>query len=482
MGTDLAGPACRGSSDMAYTHYDRLTALDASFLELESESVHMHVGSVGIFDPAPAADTTEGVDFDLILRQIEAGLLRAPRFRQKLDTAPITGHPVWVDDEHFNLLYHVRHTALPLPGDDRQLKRLVGRIMSEKLDRTKPMWEMWIVEGLESGHIALISKIHHCLIDGVSGVDLLSSFMGVTESHSATASEHRWMPRPPPSGAQMVVDEAWRRATLPGKVAGGLLRALGRPTESFREASHNVTGFSESLSKAFSPASETPLNLPIGPHRRFDWTRFDLGVVREIKSKLGGTVNDVVLACVAGAVRKFMLERGFDVDDIDFRVFIPVSTRKESQRGKLGNRVSMVVASLPVGEPDARKRLQQITTETRRIKESGQVEGNEAFEEIGDWTSTGLITSMAKLAASRRTFNLVVTNVPGPPMAVYLNGARLLESYPLVPLYENQALGIALFSYDGGLYWGFNSCWDRMPELHDFIIAIEHEFEGLRKL
>ena len=204
--------------------------------------------------------------------------------------------------------------------------------------------------------------------------------------------------------------------------------------------------------------------------------------MREIKTKLGGTLNDVVLACVSGAVRSFLLDHGFDVDDIDFRVFIPVSTRSESERGKLGNRVSMVVASLPVDEPDPRKRLARITAETRSIKGSGQVEGTEAFEEIGDWTSTRLITSLARLAASRRTFNLVVTNVPGPPGPVYLSGSRMLESYPLVPLYENQALGIALFSYDGGLYWGFNSCWDRMPELHEFVLAIEHEFEVLRKL
>jgi diacylglycerol O-acyltransferase len=467
---------------MAFTHYDRLTALDTSFLELESESVHMHVGSVSIFDPGPTDDESGGVDFDSILEQIEAGLLRAPRFRQKLATAPITGHRVWVDDEHFNLLYHVRHTALPLPGDERQLKRFVGRIMSEKLDRSKPMWEMWIVEGLAGGRVALVSKIHHCLIDGISGVDLLAAFMGVDEVYRATPSEYRWLPRPAPSGTQLAVDEAWRRATLPSKALAGLGRALRRPEESLREASHTAAGFAEGLSKALTSASETPLNMPIGPHRRFDWSHFDLGVVREIKTKLGGTVNDVVLACVSGAVRNFLIDRDFDVSDLDFRVFVPVSTRSDSQRGKLGNRVSMVVASLPISEADPRRRLEKITAETRSIKESGQAEGTEAFEELGDWTSTSLITSLARLAASRRTFNLVVTNVPGPPNPVYLNGARLLESYPLVPLYENQVLGIALFSYDGGLYWGFNSCWDHMPDLHEFVLAIEHEFESLRKL
>jgi diacylglycerol O-acyltransferase len=467
---------------MAYTHYDRLTALDASFLALESESVHMHVGSVGIFEPGPLADESGGLDFDRALQLIEAGLLRAPRFRQKLAITPISENPVWVDDEHFNLLYHIRHTALPIPGDDRQLKRLVGRIMSEKLDRAKPMWEMWLVEGLEGGRVALISKVHHCLIDGISGVDLLAAFMGPDASYRVSPSEYSWVPRPAPGGLELTVNEVLRRASLPGKLLAGAARALRHPDESLRDASNNATGFLEGLSKAMSPASETPLNVQIGPHRRFDWTRFDLAVVREIKTKLGGTINDVVLACVAGAIRKLLIGENVDVADLDFRVFIPVSTRDESQRGKLGNRVSMVVASLPIAEPEPKKRLEKIIEETRTIKESSQAEGAEAFEEVSDLISAGLIASLAKLAASRRTFNLVVTNVPGPPVPIYLNGAKLLASYPLVPLYKNQALGVALFSYDGGLYWGFNSCWDSLPGLHEFAIAIEHEFEILRKL
>jgi WS/DGAT/MGAT family acyltransferase len=201
-----------------------------------------------------------------------------------------------------------------------------------------------------------------------------------------------------------------------------------------------------------------------------------------VKSKLGGTINDVVLASVAGAVRGFLRHRGEDPADIDFRVFVPVSTRTEDQRGKLGNRVSLIVAKLPVGEEDARARYEGVLSETRHMKESGQVQGTEAIEELSDWTSTGLLTSMSRLGASRRAYNMVVTNVPGPPFAVYLNGARLRDSYPLVPLFENQALGIALFSYAGGLFWGFNADWDAMPDLHTFVGLLEREFESLRKL
>ncbi len=467
---------------MAYSHYDRLTALDATFLELESPGVHMHVGSVGIFEPGSLATEDGGIDFDQVLALTEAGLRRAPRFRQKLAFAPVTGHPVWVDDEHFNPLYHVRHTSLPLPGDERRLKRLVGRIMSQKLDRGKPMWELWFVEGLEGGRFAVISKVHHCLIDGLSGVELLAAFMGPDPEYRAQPTESRWIPRPAPSGGELVRDEIARRVGLPGRLVADTARALGSLGDRVEDASHKASGFIETLSASLRPASDTPFNVPVGPYRRFDWTRFDLDVVKEIKQKHGGTINDVVLACVAGAVRDYLGNHDVSLEEIDFRTFVPVSTRKESERGKLGNRVSLLVAHLPVGEPDPRRRLEAVSEETRHLKESGQASGTEIIEEVSDWTTTSLLTAFSRLAASRRSYNMVVTNVPGPPFPVYLSGARLMESYPLVPLFTNQALGIALFSYDGGLYWGFNADWDAVPDLHDFVTALESEFEVLRKL
>lgn len=466
---------------MSYTHYDRLTALDASFLDLESTGVHMHVASVGIFDPGPLAREDGSIDFDQVLRVVEAGLFRAPRFRQKLGSVPVTGRQVWVDDPHFNLLYHVRHTSLPVPGDERRLKRLVGRIVSQKLDRSKPMWELWFVEGLEGGRIALISKVHHCLIDGISGVDLLGAFMGPDPDRRPELVDHRWVPRPPPGSLQMIGDEIARRVSLPGRVAGRLVRSLQTPSRTWRDASHAVYGFGEGLLETLTPASETPLNVPIGPHRRFDWTRFELDAIKEVKERLGGTLNDVVLACVTGAVRSFLARRGLDLSELDFRAFVPVSTRTSEQRGRLGNRVSMLIVPLPVNEPDAGVRMKRISERTAELKGSGRTEGAELIEELSDWTTTSLLTGFTRLAASRRSFNLVVTNVPGPEGPVYLNGARLLQSYPLVPLYENQALGVALFSYDGALHWGFNADWDAVPDLHDFVQDLEIAFEELRK-
>jgi WS/DGAT/MGAT family acyltransferase len=466
---------------MAYTHYDRLTALDASFLELETDSVHMHVGSVGIFEHGPLASDDGGIDFDRLREHFEAGLRRVARFRQKLSRVPVSGHPVWVDDEHFNLLYHLRHTSLPLPGDERQLKRLVGRIMSEKLDRAKPLWELWCVEGLQDGHFAVVSKVHHSVIDGISGVDMLAAFMGTDAEYEIRRADHRWLPRPSPRPLGLLSDEVARRASLPLRAARAALRSLPRGAR-VGEIAHSTTGFAEALGESLHPASETPFNVEIGPHRRFDWTRFPLEAVRGLKASLGGTINDVVLACVAGAVRRYLEAHGSGVDDIDFRAFVPVSTRSPEERGKLGNRVSMVIVPLPVDEPDPRRRMTRVTHETRRVKRSGAAEGAELLEEIGDWTTTSLLTQMSRLTSERRAFNLVVTNVPGPPVPIHLCGSRMLASYPLVPLFTNQALGIAVFSYDGGLYWGFNADWDALPDVHAFVEMLDAEFETLRKL
>jgi len=466
-----------------YTHYDRLTALDTTFLDLENVNIHMHVGSVGIFEPGPLTTADGGIDFDAVCDLAEAGLRRAPRFRQKLARVPVSGHPVWVDDERFNLLYHLRHTSLPRPGDERTLKRLVGRIMSQKLDREKPMWELWFVEELEGGRFAVISKVHHCLIDGISGVDLMSAFMGPDPSYRAGDPHgHRWIPRPRPGGVSMLADELVRRASVPARLLRGAMGALRHPRATAESAGHVATGFGEALAANLVSASETPFNVPIGPHRRFDWTRFDIDVVREVKEKIGGTLNEVVLSCVAGAVRDFLRGQLASLDEIDFRVFVPVSTRTRSERGKLGNRVSLLVARLPVDEADPRRRTARVVEETQRLKQSDQVKGTSMMEEVSDWTATGLLTRFSRLAASRHSYNMVVTNVPGPPNPVYLSGARMLASYPLVPLFEEQALGIALFSYDGGLHWGFNADWDALPDLHDYVGRIDAEFETLRKL
>jgi WS/DGAT/MGAT family acyltransferase len=471
-----------------YSHSERLSALDAMFLEIEDPNVHMHVGAIAVFDAKPLARPDGGLDIERIRRLAGPALARSGRFRQRLDRVPILGHPVWVDDERFNLDYHLRHTALPEPGDERQLKRLVGRVMSQKLDLHKPLWEMWLVEGLEGDRFAVITKAHHCMIDGISGVDLLGMLLAPdagtegAEARAEASASHRWLPRPAPNGLRLLAGEARRRAGL----ALGALRAgreaLGAPIRAADALREALESLAEALGAGLSGGSQTPLNPDIGPHRRFDWLRMELEAVKEVKNRLGGTVNDVVLATTAGALRSFLAGRGVDVDALDIRVQVPVDIRPDAERGRLGNRITMLFAKLPVAEPDPLRRFERVVETTGALKASHQGRGTELLEKISDWTAKEVLAGLALLTARQLAYNVVVTNVPGPGFPVYLLGARMLAVYPLVPLFRSQGLGIALFSYEGGLFWGFNADWDALPDLHDLVLAVQAEFETLQKL
>jgi diacylglycerol O-acyltransferase len=466
---------------MAYAHYDRLSALDATFLAIESPDVHMHVGTVGLFAAGPLRTAAGGLDIERIRGLAEPALRENARFRQRLERVPVFDHWVWVDDARFDLDYHLRHTSLPEPGDLRQLKRLAGRIFSQKLDRGRPLWEMWFVEGLADGRFAVITKVHHCMIDGISGVDLLGGFV-TASAEKRRAASGRFVPRPAPRPERLALDELAHRAKLPLRAAAGTLELLRAPRRTVSGVSHAVAAVGHALGAGFGAASETPLNVKIGPHRRFDWLRMELAAVREAKERFGATVNDVVLAIVAGALRRFFERRGLAVDELDVCAMVPVSVRTPRQRGKLGNRVASVRARLPVDERDAVQRVSRVVAETRRIKRSDVVEGTELLETLSDFTATGLFVQLARIASVSGSYNLTVTNVPGPRTPVDLLGARMEEVYPLVPLFANQALGIALFSYDGGLFWGFDADWDALPDLHDLVGAVQEELELIRKL
>jgi WS/DGAT/MGAT family acyltransferase len=472
---------------MSYSHYDRLTAIDATFLAIEDENVHMHVGAITIFEGG-ALLRDGGLDFARIRRLAGPALRRNRRFRQRLEHVPLIGQPVWVDDARFQLDYHLRHTALPEPGDERQLKRLFGRVMSQKLDLHKPLWEMWFVEGLPGDRFAVITKVHHCMIDGVSGVDLLATLMDPEAEAEAQRAEEEAavprepLPRPAPSGLELLADEARRRLALPLEALRAGREALAHPIAGARELAGAVESLREILTPGFEGSSHTPLNPDIGPHRRFDWMRTPLAEPREIKKRLGGTLNDVVLACVAGGVRRFLEGRGTPVNDLVFRAQVPVDVRTPEEHGELGNRVAMLVAPLPVAEPDPRRRYERVLETTARLKASRQAQGTLLLEKIGEWTSKELLAAVVHLTSQQLAFNIVVTNVPGPQVPVHMLGSRLLEIYPLVPLFSNQGVGIALFSYDGMLHWGLNADWDAVPDLHDLLTALESELATLAAL
>jgi diacylglycerol O-acyltransferase / wax synthase len=466
---------------MAHYAYERLSFLDNSFLIMEGPNTPMHVAGTATYETGSLRSPEGGIDIDRIRAYVSSRLHLIPRYRQRLAFIPVENHPVWVDDDHFNIHYHVRHTALPRPGDERQLKRLAARIMAQHLDRSKPLWEMWVVEGLEGGdNFALISKIHHCMVDGMSSVDLLNVLLQ-PESVESFEPPPEWLPRPAPTSFELLRDAAYRYATLPFDLARSIPDLVGQARDPRSDVRARMRAVRDTLSGMSRP-SLTPLNQPVGPHRRFDWLAMDLGRIKDVKNRVGGTLNDVVLTTVAGAVRRFLTRRRVHPEHLDFRVMAPVSVRSQQEQGSLGNRVSAWMVPMPLGEPDPRERLAKIRETTAALKDSKQAMGAEVLTAVGEWTPSTLLSLGAQLATRRLPFNLVVTNVPGPQVPLYLLGARMLDNYGLVPLMDNLCLGIVLFSYAGKLCWGFTSDWDLVPDLHDFVLDIEASFRELSEL
>ena len=460
---------------MPQFHYEPLSHLDSSFLALESRTSHMHVAGVAVFAAQDLAGGDGAIDIQRIRAHIDSKLQYIPRYRQRLDFVPVEGGPVWVDDADFNLDYHVRHTSLPRPGNDEQLKRLAGRIVSQQLDRSKPLWELWVAEGLSEDRFAIVAKIHHSMIDGLSGVDLTSILLNVVPS-SEIEEAPPWKPRPAPTQAELAVATAARatRRTIERLTSVGELIADGRHT--IEQVGGKAVAALNSLKSGWlSTADRTPLNPDLGPNRRFDWTEIPLDHIKTIKNGLGGSVNDAVLAVVAGAIRHFLITaRDFDLDGIEFRVMNPVSTRRADQRGALGNQVAMWLIDLPLDEPDPAARLARIKQVTAEHKRTNQALGAATLVDLSRGTPMTLLSLASRFAGPRmRPFNMTITNVPGPQFPMYLLEAEMLANYPMVPLWAQHGVGIALFSYNGRLMWGIHADYDALPDSDVFIESIQ---------
>ncbi|MFI5315401.1 MAG: wax ester/triacylglycerol synthase family O-acyltransferase [Myxococcota bacterium] len=465
---------------MASYRYELLSPQDAAFLAAEGPTTPMHIGAAFVAEAGPLETPDGGIDIARVRAFIGSRLHRIPRYRQRVAYTPLRKRPLWIDDRHFKVEYHVRHTALPRPGDAAQLKRLIGRVCAQPLDRGHPLWELWVVEGLQGGRrFALISKVHHCMVDGVSSTELLTLLMSARPNDEPEAAPP-FVPRPAPGARELARDELLGIAQAPLEVASQI-RGLFAP-ERRAELGEALRAAGQLAARALLPASHTPLNREIGPHRRFDYFGLDLALVKAIKDKLGGTLNDVVLAAVAGAMRRFLQRRLVDVGSLDFRISAPVSVRSTSERGVLGNRVSAWIIRAPVGEPDPLRRLDAIRVATRRLKESNQALGADLLSAVTEWTGTTLLSLGTAFQNLGRPQNLIVTNVPGPQLRLYLVGAPLFEAYPIAPLFQNQAVIIALFSYDGRLFFGLNADSDGMPDLADLCADLRGAFDELAAL
>src|SRR4051794_6863063 len=453
---------------MAQAHADRLSAVDASFLAQERANSHMHVGAVLIFDgPAPGYD-----DF---LNHIRSRLHLVPRSRHKLAFPPLeTGRPVWIDDPSFNLSYHVRHTALPQPGSEEQLRALAARVHSQRLDRAKPLWETWLVQGLEAGRFALISKSHHALVDGVSGVDLMTVLFDVTPVPQIAPHEGEpWSPQPEPSAAALAARGIKGLLRLPLELAGGALNAAAHPTSSLDQVREALEGIGEVAWAGLNPAPETPLNVPIGPHRRLSFVRNDLSDFKLVKNAFGGTVNDVVLSVVAGGLRTWLRARGVRTEGLELRALVPVSVRSKDQHGDLGNRIVVMRGPLPVYVEDPVARLRVVRQAMDGLKQSKQAIGAAAITGLEALAPPTILAQASRLQFSTRLFNLLVTNVPGPQFPIYVLGRELLDTYPVAFLPENQSLAVAIMSYNGGMDFGLLGDYDNLTDIEELGQALE---------
>jgi diacylglycerol O-acyltransferase len=458
---------------MPQGHMDRLTSIDASFLSNETGPSHMHIGAVAIFEGPPPS-------YEDLIEHIDSRLHLVPRYRQKLATPPAeTGRPFWVDDPSFNLTYHVRHAALPAPGDEGQLRRRVARVFSQRLDRSKPLWELWMVQGLERKRFALISKTHHALVDGVAGVDIATVLFDFKPVADPPTSEHQWIPRPEPTGTELAAKGVEGLAKTPIRIARRLESAVRHPNTTLSEARDALEGVTDVAGALANPAPEVPLNTRIGSHRRFVWQRAKLDDLKEIKRELGGTVNDVVLAVVSGALRSWLQTRGVSTNSLELRALVPVSIRAEDQHGQLGNQIAAVRGPLPVSYEDPVERLAAVCREMAHVKASKQAVGAEVISRFNDFAPPTLLAQASRLNFSTRLFNLIVTNIPGPQFPLYLLGHKLLDIFPIAFLPQDHALAIAIMSYDGGINFGLLADHDSMDDVNAIGIAIGAEIDGL---
>lgn len=451
---------------------DRLSALDVSFLYMEEPTTPMHVGGLAVFQPPQ-----EGFDYDRLVRLIEDRISLVPRYRQKIRWVP--GHlanPVWVDDADFDVTFHVRRSALPRPGSDSQLRELVSRLMSRRLDRNRPLWEMYLVEGLEGGRIAIITKTHHAMVDGISAVDIGQVILDVTPTPREVPDD-LWMPAPAPHTLGLVADAVTELVRRPTAVADTVRMGVLDARSTAGKLVGAVGGLAAAARIVAKPAPATPMNVTIGEQRRFGVARTDLDDYKRVRKAHGGTVNDVALATVAGALRGWLLSRGEAVTAAtSMRALVPVSVRTDDERGAAGNRVSSYLVDLPVGEPDPVIRLSQVSYAMKGHKESGQSVGADVLVALGGFAPPTLHSLGARAANSftRRLFNLLITNVPGPQFPLYAAGAQLLEMFPVVPLARGQGLSIGLTSYNGQVYYGLNADRDALPDV-DVIGALIEE-------
>jgi diacylglycerol O-acyltransferase / wax synthase len=450
---------------------DWMSPMDASFLHIEGPNNPMHIGGLSIFEGPPPP-------FEHLEEMVASKLDLVPRYRQKVRFVPLgLGRPVWVEDPHFHLSYHLRHSGLPAPGNGDILRRTAARIFAQHLDRRKPLWEIWMIEGLSEERWALLSKVHHCMVDGVSATDLMTVMF---DGSPRPQAERPWLPAPEPSGVELVARTLTRQATSPSEQVRVLRAAARRPRESFGQALDLVRGMTSAVG-LLRPLGRSSLTGPVGPHRTWSCASVELSDVKAVRSTLGGTVNDVVLAIVAGGLQELLEARGEEVQGHTVRALVPVSVRRPGERGVYNNRVSAMVAELPVGVLDPVDRLRVVRVQMDGLKQSKQAVAGDVLTSLSGFAPPLLLALGGRLAARSPTLGVQigVTNVPGPQQSLQTLGRRLAASFPLVPLIGHVRISIAIFSYDGVLYFGVTGDYDSSSDIDVLTAGVKDSLEQL---
>jgi WS/DGAT/MGAT family acyltransferase len=454
---------------------DRVNALDARFIDVEDEDPHtsMAIASTAVFEGPPPS-------YEEFSTAIAGRLPLVPRYRQKLRTVPLhLGPPVWVEDPHFDLSYHIRQTALPPPGGDAELSNLMGRVMAQRLDRDHPLWEYWLVDGLAGGHWALISKVHHCMVDGVSGTDLYRVIFDFSPEPSPPAEDRR-QAGPEPSSLDLVGRALVDTLLLPFREARSLSRALAHPRRLLPQTRDTLRGIAK-LATTLPPASGSSLTGRIGQPRRYTWVRASLDDIKMVKNSLGGTVNDVVLAAIGAGFRALLLSRGEHPEKHMVPSLVPVSTRAPGEESIYDNRVSALVAYLPVHLADPVQRLEAVRGQLLALKASKEATVGERAVALARYIPFPVVSMTTRLAFAipQREIVTVTTNVPGPRQPLYGLGRRLIEITPYVPIAGTVRTGISIFSYCDKVTFGVTGDYDTTPDLEVLAHGID---EGVREL
>ena len=447
-----------------------LNPLDASFVDAEDQDkqTSFAIASIAIFrGPAPS--------FDDFVTAIGRRLPLVPLYRRKLRKVPLNlGSPVWVEDPNFDLRYHVRRTAVPPPGGDEELRRLMARVMAQRLDRDYPLWEYWFVEGLAQDRWALISKVHHCMVDGVSATDLYRVLFDTSpEPAPPPPADDRTVPAEP-SGLELAARAVLDLARLPLRGGTAVQRALGDPDAALRQAGDAVRGMAR-MAGALWPAPGSSLSGPIGRQRRYTWAKASLGDVKMIKRELGGTVNDVVLAAISSGFRSLLIARGEEPAADTVPSLIPVSVRNHGEDPSYDNQVSALVANLPVHIADPVERLAAVRSQLSELKESKESTAGQTVVSLGRLTPFPLASMFVRLAFSlpQREIVTVTTNVPGPQQPLYALGRELVEIIPYVPIATTLRIGVSIFTYNGKVTFGLTGDYSTTPDLAVLADGIE---------